>query len=258
MTFLPASGLLKSTFTLPVETLITRPSIPVDKNYVLGPGDELFYYPGEVNLRRADVVVINKIDSAEPDSITEVRDNIRSVNPKAIVIDAASPLTVEDPSVITGNKVLVVEDGPTLTHGEMEYGAGVVAAQKFGAAEIIDPRPWVVGTIAETFEKYPYIGELLPAMGYSKKQIKDLEKTINKVEADAVVVGTPIDLSRLKMKLNKPTTRVKYDLQEIGLPNLNTVLEGFMKKSKKATATRKTAKKKTAAKKTTKKKSAKK
>ena len=190
------------------------------------PGDELYYYPGEANLRAADVVVINKIDSANADDILMVRENIMDVNPDAIVIDGASPISVENYQDIKGKRVLVVEDGPTLTHGEMEYGAGVVAAEKFGAAELVDPRPFTVGTITETFEKYPEIGTLLPAMGYGDQQIKDLEETINKSDCDLVVIGTPIDLRKL-VKINKPAVRVTYDLQEIGKPDLKDVLAKF-------------------------------
>lgn len=189
-------------------------------------GHELGYYPGETNLRMADVVIINKIDTAEYDDIEYVRESIREVNPQAIIIDAASPLSVEDPDLIRGKRALVVEDGPTLTHGEMAYGAGVVAAEKFGAAEIVDPRPWVVGKIAETFEKYPDIGTLLPAMGYGDEQIADLEKTINSVDCDVVIIGTPIDLRKV-VKINKPAVRVTYELQEIGKPNLEDVLKKF-------------------------------
>jgi len=192
-------------------------------------GHELKYYPGEVTLRQADAVVINKMDSSEPDKIQEVRRNIEAVNPGATVIDGASPIKVDDPSLIKGKKVLVVEDGPTLTHGEMKLGAGVVAAQKFGAAELVDPRPYTVGRLKETFEIYPNIGTLLPAMGYGEQQLKDLEKTINNTDCDAVVIGTPIDLNRV-IKIKKPTTRVYYDLQEIGNPNLGEVLEDFVKK----------------------------
>jgi predicted GTPase len=186
------------------------------------PGHELTYYPGLTNVLLADVIVINKIDSAHPEGIETVRENIRMVNPKAIVVDAASPLTVDNPKRITGKKVLVVEDGPTLTHGEMTYGAGVVAAEKFGAAELVDPRPYTVGKITETFKKYPDIGILLPAMGYSGKQVKDLEKTINATKCDTVIIGTPIDLRRV-VKIKQPTARVKYDLQEIGHPNIEDI-----------------------------------
>lgn len=195
------------------------------------PGAELSYYPGEVNLRIADVVVLNKIDSAYPENIKIVRDNIRKVNPTALVVDAASPISVDDMNIIRGKKVLVIEDGPTLTHGEMKIGAGVVAAEKYGAAELVDPRPYVVGKLAETFRIYPNIGQLLPAMGYGDEQIKDLETSINRVKCDAVVIATPIDLNRL-VKIKKPNTRVYYDLQEIGHPNFDTILGDFMKKYK--------------------------
>lgn len=188
------------------------------------PGHELSYYPGNTALRMADAVVVNKIDSADYNDIMEVIYNSRGVNPTATIIEGASPLTVENPEVIRGKRVLVIEDGPTLTHGEMEYGAGTVAAQKLGASELVDPRPYTVGTITETFEKYPEIGILLPAMGYGEQQMKDLEETINKVDCDAVVIGTPIDLSRI-IKINKPTTRVKYDLQEIGGNTVESVLK---------------------------------
>ena len=190
------------------------------------PGHELSYYPGQNNLLLADVVVINKIDSADPESISEVRSNIAAYNPKAIVIDAASPVAVDNPSIIKGKKVLVVEDGPTLTHGEMTYGAGVVAAEKFGASELVDPRPYTVRSITKTFEKYPNIGILLPAMGYGQNQIKDLEDTINRTKCDAVIIATPIDLSRI-LKIKKPSVRVYYDLQEIGSPNLTGTLSDF-------------------------------
>ena len=193
------------------------------------PGHEVSYYPGEVNLRLADVVVINKMDSADPEGIQIVRENIADLNPDAIVIDGASPIRVDNPEIIRGKRVLVVEDGPTLTHGEMTIGAGVVAAMKFGAAEMVDPRPFAVGKLAETFEIYPYIGELLPAMGYSAEQLKDLETTINTTDCDSVVIGTPIDLNRI-IDIKKPNTRVYYDLQEIGQPNLTDVLDEFVKK----------------------------
>ena len=191
------------------------------------PGDELFYYPGEANLRMADVVVINKIDTADPDDVLMVRESIQEVNPEAMVIDAASPISVEDYHLIQGKRVLCVEDGPTLTHGEMTYGAAVVAANKYGAAELVDPRPYTVGTITETFKKYPDIGTLLPAMGYSPRQIEDLEETINKAEADVVIIGTPIDLRKL-IKINKPAVRVTYELQEIGKPDLRDALKQFL------------------------------
>jgi len=191
-------------------------------------GHEEMYYPGETNLRLADVVVINKIVTADPYDIDELRQNIRRINPGAIVVDAASPISVEDEKIITGKKVLVVEDGPTLTHGEMKYGAGVVAAEKFGAAELVDPRPYAVGKLNETFEHYPEIGTLLPAMGYGDEQMKDLETTINNVECDAVVIGTPIDLRRIA-NIKKLSVRVQYNLQEIGKPDLEDVLEDYIK-----------------------------
>jgi predicted GTPase len=192
-------------------------------------GHEREYYPGEVNFRRADVIVINKIDTADLQGVLQVRDNIRELNPGAVVVDAASPLLVKDGEKIRGKRVLVIEDGPTLTHGEMKYGAGVMAAQKYGAAELVDPRPWAVGTIAETFRKYPGIGTLLPAMGYGAKQMKDLEATINKVDCDLIVIATPIDLGRI-VKFKKPTVRVGYELQEIGTPNLEQILAKKFKK----------------------------
>lgn len=190
------------------------------------PGDEVSYHPGETNLYMADVVVINKIDSADLDDINEVRANIRMINKTAKIIDAASPLSVDFPEMITDKRVLVVEDGPTLTHGEMTYGAGVIAAEKYGCAELVDPREWAVGEIRDTFMKYPDIGILLPAMGYSAQQIKDLEHTINATECDAVVIATPIDLRRL-IKINHPACQVSYDLQEIGRPTIADVLKDF-------------------------------
>ncbi len=192
------------------------------------PGHELNYYPGEVTLRLADIVVINKIDSAGPEGIQQVRDNLAAINPKAIVVDGASPLSVDKPELIKGKRVLVVEDGPTLTHGHMKIGAGTVAAKKFGAAELVDPRPFVVGRLAETFEIYPNIGTLLPAMGYGDQQIADLEATINKTDCDAVIIATPIDLQRV-VKIDKPTVRVEYNLQEIGTPTFCALVCDFLK-----------------------------
>ena len=192
------------------------------------PGHEISYYPGETNLLMADVVIINKIDSADAEDIEEVRWNIREVNPDAIVIDGASPISVEDANLILGKRALIVEDGPTLTHGEMKFGAGTVAAEKFGASEAIDPREFTVGTITDTFEKYPEIGLVLPAMGYGEQQMKDLEATIAKVDCDVVIIGTPIDLRRI-CKIKQPSVRVTYDLQEIGRPNLTDVLKPFLK-----------------------------
>ncbi|MCB2194491.1 MAG: cyclic 2,3-diphosphoglycerate synthase [Bacteroidetes bacterium] len=193
------------------------------------PGHELSYYPGEATLRLADYVVINKMDSADADAIQIVRDNIAKVNPNAIVVDGASPLTIDKPELVRGKKVLVVEDGPTLTHGEMKIGAGTVAANKCGAGELVDPREYAVGKLAETFKIYPGIGTLLPAMGYGDQQIKDLEATIDKTPCDVVVIATPIDLNRI-VKINKPTVKVGYDLQEIGQPDLAQAVQDFIQK----------------------------
>ena len=190
------------------------------------PGHELSYYPGEINLRLADVVVINKIDSADFGNIQAVRQNIERVNPRAVVVDAASTITVEKPEIIKGKRVLVVEDGPTLTHGEMKIGAGIVAAKRFGAAEIIDPRPFAVGKLAETFRIYPNVGTLLPAMGYGEEQVRDLKATIEQTDCDSVIIATPIDLGRI-ITINKPSTRVEYSLQEIGRPNMEDMLKRF-------------------------------
>ena len=188
------------------------------------PGHELRYHPGEANLRMADAVVINKIDTADSAGINTVLGDIRAVNPSAIVVRGASPLSVENPDGIRGKRVLVIEDGPTLTHGEMAYGAGVVAAQQFGAAEIIDPRPYAVRTIADTYRKYPNTGPILPAMGYGREQIADLEETINRTPVDMVIIATPIDLGRL-VDIDKPNQRVRYELQEIGRPDLADLLK---------------------------------
>lgn len=190
------------------------------------PGDEVTYFPGETNVHMADVVVINKIDSADLMDINEVRENVRATNPKAIVVDAASPLFVDNIDMIAGKRVLVVEDGPTLTHGNMAFGAGTIAAEKYGAAELVDPRPWAVGEIKDTFETYDTIGPVVPAMGYGEQQLKDLEKTINKVECDAVVIATPIDLRRI-IKIDHPACQVGYELQEIGVPTIADVLKDF-------------------------------
>jgi len=192
-------------------------------------GDGLTYYPGEINLRMADVVVINKQDTAELENIELVRRNILEVNPDVRIIDSASPITVERPEIIKGKRVLVVEDGPTLTHGGMKYGAGTIGANKAGVREIIDPRPYTVGTITETFQKYPDTGPLLPAMGYSPKQVSDLEETINNADCDAVVIGTPIDLSRV-ININKPATRVRYEIIEIGEMTLEMIVREFLER----------------------------
>ncbi len=195
------------------------------------PGNELSYYPGEVNLRIADVIIINKIDTANPEGIQTVSQNIALVNPQATVIYAASPVRVDHPEIIRDKRVLVIEDGPTLTHGEMQIGAGIIAARQYGARECVDPRPFVVGKLAETFQKYPKIGPLLPAMGYSEDQIRDLEDTIARTDCDSVVIGTPIDLTRI-LKIKQPSARVYYELQEIGTPNLNEVLSDFCQRIK--------------------------
>jgi predicted GTPase len=188
------------------------------------PGHEVSFHPGEANLRRAHVVVINKIDSADASGVGAVRQSIRKLNPAAIVVDAASPIYVEDPLAIRGKRVLAIEDGPTLTHGHMPYGAGVIAAERFGAAEIVDPRPYAVGRVAQAFQAYPKIGTLLPALGYGAEQTKDLEATIDRTPADLVLIATPIDLRRV-LDLKKPAQRVLYELQEIGRPTLSDVLE---------------------------------
>jgi predicted GTPase len=194
------------------------------------PGHESGYHPGEVNAREADVFVINKVDTANPENVIKVRENLRLLNPKAIVIEAASPLFVDDPAAIQGKRVLVIEDGPTLTHGEMAYGAGYVAARRFGAAEIVDPRPFAVNSIKATYEKYPKTGHILPAMGYGEAQTRDLEATINRSDVDLVIIGTPIDLTRI-IKINKPAQRVRYELQEIGQPTLDDILKEKFGKS---------------------------
>ncbi len=191
------------------------------------PGHEIRYYPGEVNLRTADVVIINKIRTADPSDVETVRANVAAANPDAVVVEAASTVRIDDPSVVAGRRVLVVEDGPTLTHGEMKIGAGTVAAESWGASGLVDPRPFAVGRIKETFEAYPDIGTLLPAMGYGKGQLADLEATIAATDAEAVVIGTPIDLSRV-IRIDRPHTRVHYDLEELGEPTLAGLLDDFM------------------------------
>ncbi len=208
-----------------------KPDVHIVVADPLRAGDELTYYPSEANLRMADVVIINKIDSATPEAVIKLRENIRSVNTKAKIVDAASPIMLERSEMVAGKRVLVIEDGPTLTHGEMRIGAGTVAAQKFGAAEIIDPRPYATGEIKKTYQTYPKIGILLPAMGYSDQQIRDLESTINKVPCDVVIIGTPIDLKRI-VKIKKPALRVTYELEEIGEPSLRTILSEFVKSMK--------------------------
>jgi len=204
-----------------------RPDLNIVVVDPLRPGNEISYYPGEMNLRTADVIVINKVDSARPQDLETVKNNIAGVNPNAVVIEATSPIFVPDGEKIKGRKVLVVEDGPTLTHGEMKFGAGVVAARKFGAEEIVDPRPFLSGSLIDTFRDYPDIGALLPCMGYGSKQIHDLEETINRSDADVVVIATPIDLNKL-IKINKETVRVRYELGEEASKKLRSVVKKFI------------------------------
>jgi len=204
-----------------------RPDLIITVTDPHRPGHELTYYPGETNLRMANVVVINKVETAQPENVNIVRENVRRVNPSATIVEAASPIRIDDETAIRGKRVLVVEDGPTLTHGGMSYGAGILAAKKYGAAEIVDPRPYAVKSIAETFQKYPNTGSLLPAMGYGTEQVRDLEKTINRVPCDTVIIGTPVDLRRV-ISINKPTVRVTYDLEEITKPDLREILKNFM------------------------------
>jgi predicted GTPase len=203
-----------------------RPDLEIVVTDPLRPGHELSYHPGTTNLYRAGCIVINKIDAAAADGVAKVRASIRSINPKAVVIEAASPLTVETPEAIAGKRVLVVEDGPTLTHGEMKYGAGVAAAWKFGAASLVDPRPFAAGSIRQTFQSYPEIGVLLPAVGYGEAQMEDLRATIEAADCDLVIIATPIDLRRT-IRMSKPALRVTYELQEIGKPDLDDVLARF-------------------------------
>ena len=192
------------------------------------PGHELSYFPGRVNLIMAGVIVINKMDTATPEGIEKVRASIRAVNPGAQVVEAASPIFVDKASEIRGKRVLVVEDGPTLTHGEMTYGSGTVAARKFGAGEIVNPRPYATGKIRQTFDRYPNIGALLPALGYGDEQVHDLEDTIRRVPCDLVIVATPVDLTRI-IRIDKPMLRVRYELQELGTPNLTDILKARLK-----------------------------
>ncbi|MDG6223883.1 MAG: cyclic 2,3-diphosphoglycerate synthase [Candidatus Thermoplasmatota archaeon] len=206
-----------------------KPDLMITVVDPLRPGDETSYYPGETNVRMSDVVIINKIDSAYPEDVEEVRNNVREINPLAVIIDAASPLSVEDPDMIQGKRALIVEDGPTVTHGGMGYGAGYVAALKFGAASIVDPRPFASGSILDTFQKYDHLEDVLPAMGYGEAQVMDLQETINAADCDVVISGTPIDLRRV-LKVEKPLIRVRYDLQVIGKPDLYGILSEFMKK----------------------------
>lgn len=205
------------------DTPFYKPELHIVVADPLRPGHEVAYYPGETNLRMADVIVINKVDTAKPDDVETVKRNAQAVNPDAVIVEAGSPITLADQEPIRNRKALVIEDGPTLTHGGMTYGAGTLAAQRFGASEIVDPRPYAVGSIKTTFKKYPHLGKVLPAMGYGPKQIKELEETINAVPCDVVVSGTPIDLGRV-LKVDKPVAHVRYELDEIGHPNLEDVL----------------------------------
>ncbi len=208
------------------DTPFYKPDLHIVVADPLRAGHELTYYPGETNFRMADVIVINKIDTAKPEDVATVRTNAHEVNPDAVIVEAGSPITLADPEPIRNRKVLVIEDGPTLTHGGMAYGAGALAAERFGASEILDPRPYAVGSIKTTFKKYPHLGKVLPAMGYGPKQIKELEETINAVPCDVVVSGTPVDLGRI-LKANKPVAHVRYELDEIGHPNLEDCLRDW-------------------------------
>jgi len=192
------------------------------------PGHELTYHPGEANVRMADVIIINKVDTADPQKVAQVRENIRMVNPRAKVLDAASPVTAENPELIRGKRVLVIEDGPTLTHGNMPYGAGTIMAQNAGAKEIVDPKPYAVGSIKEAYKKYAHLGAILPALGYSDKQVAELKETIEHTPCDVIVIGTPIDLRRV-ITINKPTVRVKYELKVLGPISLEQILADSLK-----------------------------
>jgi predicted GTPase len=194
-------------------------------------GNELTYYPGETNLRMANVVIINKVDTADPQKVDLVRANVRAVNPTATVLEAASPITADNPDAVRGKRALVIEDGPTITHGGMAFGAGVVFAKKFGAAELVDPRPYAVGSIKEAYRKYPHLGAVLPALGYDSKQVEELKQTIDRTPCDIVVIGTPIDLRRV-ITINKPTVRVKYELQVLGSISLEQILSQFIEASR--------------------------
>jgi len=195
-------------------------------------GHEITYHPGEANLRLANVVIINKVDTADPKNVEQVKENIRVVNPNAIILEAASPITADKPELVKGRRALVIEDGPTLTHGNMPYGAATIMAKRFGAREIVDPKPYAVGSIKETYEKYTHLGAILPALGYGEKQITELKETIDHTPCDVVVIGTPVDLRRV-MTINKPTVRVKYELQVLGPVSLEQILEEFLQKGRK-------------------------
>jgi len=195
-------------------------------------GHEITYHPGETNLRMADIVIINKVDTADLEDVNRVKENVRKVNPKALILEAASPITADKPELIKGKRVLVIEDGPTLTHGEMPYGAATLLAKQLGASELVDPRPYAVGSIKEAYEQYPHLGAVLPALGYGDKQIAELNETIDRTPCDVVVVGTPVDLRRL-LTINKPTVRVKYELHVLGPLSLEHVLEEFLQRVRK-------------------------
>jgi len=192
-------------------------------------GHEITYHPGEANLRMANVVIVNKVDTADPKNISLVKENIRKVNPNAVILEASSPITADKPELIKGKRALVIEDGPTLTHGNMPYGAATILAKQLGASEIADPRPYAVGSIKEAYEEYPHLGAVLPALGYGEKQIEELKETISRTPCDVVVIGTPVDLRRI-MEINKPTVRVKYELKVLGPLSLEQILENFLKK----------------------------
>jgi len=217
------------------DTSFYRPDLDIVVLDPHRPGHELGYYPGEVNFRTAHVLIINKVDTADPDGVKTVRQNIALHNPSARVIETASKVTIADSEAVRGKHVLVVEDGPTITHGEMPYGAGVVAANRYGAASLVDPRPFAVGSIAKTFEKFPHLWRVLPAMGYSDRQRHELEETIKRVPCDLVIVATPIDLART-IKLDKPSVRVRYEVEEIGKPAITQMLEEFTQAHKPALA----------------------
>jgi predicted GTPase len=217
------------------DTSFYRPDLDIVVLDPHRPGHELAYYPGEVNFRTAHVLIINKVDTADPDGVKTVRQNIALHNPKARVIETACKVTIADPETVRGKNVLVVEDGPTLTHGEMPYGAGVVAANRYNAASLVDPRPFAVGSIEKTFEEFPHLWRVLPAMGYSDRQRHELEETIKRVPCDLVIVATPIDLARA-IKLDKPSVRVRYEVQEIGEPAITQMLEEFTLANKPALA----------------------
>jgi len=195
-------------------------------------GHEITYHPGEANLRMANVVIINKVDTADPKNVSLVKENIRKVNPNAVILEASSPITADKPELIKGRRALVIEDGPTLTHGNMPYGAATILAKQLGASEIVDPRPYAVGSIKEAYEEYPHLGAVLPALGYGEKQIEELKETISRTPCDVVVIGTPVDLRRV-MEINKPTVRVKYELKVLGPLSLEQILENFLGKVQK-------------------------